>query len=82
MSLEQTINYQLNKYPGVKKVVKSIYQHVMYMLSPKIKSEGNITRVSPMTIHMNTFLGIMINHLGMHPIGTCSVCGQMILGLM
>ena len=47
MSLEQKINYQLNKYPGVKKVVKSTYQHAMYAISPKIKSEGNITRVSP-----------------------------------
>ena len=40
MSLEQNINYQLNKYPGVKKVVKSVYQHAMYAVSPKIKSEG------------------------------------------
>lgn len=47
MSLEQKINYQLNKYPGVKKVVKSVYQHVMYAISPKIRSEGNITRISP-----------------------------------
>lgn len=47
MSLEQNINYQLNKYPGVKKVVKSVYQHAMYAISPKIKSEGNIVRVSP-----------------------------------
>lgn len=47
MSLEQKINYQLNKYPGVKKVVKSIYQHAMYAISPKVKSEGNITRISP-----------------------------------
>ena len=47
MSLEQKINYQLNKYPGVKKVVKSVYQHAMYAVSPKIKSEGNIVRVSP-----------------------------------
>lgn len=47
MSLEQRINYQLNKYPGVKKFVKSTYQHAMYVISPKIKSEGNITRVSP-----------------------------------
>lgn len=47
MSLEQKINYQLNKYPGVKKVVKSVYQHAMYAISPKIKSEGNIIRISP-----------------------------------
>ena len=47
MSLEQKINYQLNKYPAVKKVIKRAYQRTMYAFSPKIKSEGNITRISP-----------------------------------
>ena len=47
MSLEQKINYQLNKIPGVKKVIKSVYQRTMYAISPKIKSEGAITRISP-----------------------------------
>lgn len=47
MSLEQKINYQLNKYPAVKKVIKRAYQRAMYAISPKIKSEGNITRISP-----------------------------------
>lgn len=47
MSLEQKINYQLNKFPAVKKVIKRAYQLAMYMVSPKIKSEGNIVRVSP-----------------------------------
>lgn len=47
MSLEQRINYQLNKYPGIKKVIKRGYQLFMYAISPKIKSEGNIKRVSP-----------------------------------
>lgn len=47
MSLEQTINYQLNKYPGIKKFIKRGYQLAMYAISPKIKSEGNIKRVSP-----------------------------------
>lgn len=47
MSLEQKINYQLNKFPEVKKVIKRIYQRGMYAISPKIKSEGNIVRVSP-----------------------------------
>lgn len=57
MSLEQKINYQLNKYPGVKKVVKSIYQHTMYAISPKIKSEGNITRISPDDASHEYFFG-------------------------
>lgn len=47
MSIEQKINYQLNKVPSVKKVIKRFYQKAMYMISPKIKSEGNITRMSP-----------------------------------
>ena len=47
MSLEQKINYQLNKYPGIKKHIKRGYQRTMYALSKKIKSEGDIIRVSP-----------------------------------
>lgn len=46
MSIEQIINYQLNKYPGIKKGVKRLYQLVMYSLSPKIKSEGTIVHIS------------------------------------
>ena len=47
MSIEQKINYQLNKYPAVKKVIKRAYQTGMYAISKKIKSEGNIMRISP-----------------------------------
>lgn len=47
MSIEQKINYQLNKYPAVKKVIKRAYQRGMYAVSKKIKSEGNIIRISP-----------------------------------
>ena len=47
MKIEQTINYQLNKYPWIKKFVKRGYQLAMYTISPKIKSEGDIIRVSP-----------------------------------
>lgn len=47
MSFEQNINYQLNKYPQIKKVIKRGYQLAMYAISPKIKSEGKITCVSP-----------------------------------
>lgn len=47
MSIEQKINYQLNKIPWLKKSIKRIYQLAMYSISPKIKSEGNIIRVSP-----------------------------------
>ena len=47
MGLEQKINYQLNKYPVIKKYIKRGYQLAMYAISPKIKSEGEIVRVSP-----------------------------------
>lgn len=47
MSLEQKINYQLNKIPAVKKVIKKVYQTAMYAISPKIKSEGEIIKISP-----------------------------------
>jgi len=47
MSLEQKINYQLNKYPGIKKYIKRAYQLIMYAISPKIKCEGDIDCVSP-----------------------------------
>ena len=47
MGIEQKINYQLNKYPAVKKYIKRVYQLGCYAVSSKIKSEGNIVRVSP-----------------------------------
>jgi glycosyltransferase involved in cell wall biosynthesis len=57
MSLEQKINYQLNKYPKVKKVVKRVYEHAMYAISPKIKCEGNISRISPDDPNHEYFFG-------------------------
>lgn len=47
MGIEQKVNYQLNKYPRLKKVVKSVYQHSMYAISTKVKCEGDVKRVSP-----------------------------------
>lgn len=47
MRLEQKINYQLNKFPKIKKGIKRLYQRFFYAISKKIKSEGNITKVSP-----------------------------------
>lgn len=57
MSIEQKINYQLNKYPAVKKVIKRAYQTGMYAISKKIKSEGDITRISPDDIEHEYFFG-------------------------
>lgn len=47
MSIEQKVNYQLNKYPVIKRIIKRVYQLSMYAISPKIKSEGNIVCMSP-----------------------------------
>ena len=57
MSLEQKINYQLNKVPGIKKIIKRIYQRTMYTISPKIKCEGNIIRISPDDANNEYFFG-------------------------
>lgn len=57
MSIEQKINYQLNKYPQLKKYIKRGYQLSMYALSKKIKSEGNIIRVSPNDSSSEYFFG-------------------------
>ena len=46
-SLESKINYQFNKFPAIKKVLKRAYQLSSYVISPKIKSEGDIIRISP-----------------------------------
>ena len=57
MSIEQKINYQLNKYPAVKKVIKRAYQLGCYAVNKKIKSEGNIVRVSPDDAEHEYFFG-------------------------
>ena len=72
MSLEQKINYQLNKYPGIKKVIKRGYQLIMYTISPRIKSDGNIIRISPnesgeyfFGYYDNSAMNICIYHIDM-----------------
>lgn len=57
MSIEQKINYQLNKYPVIKKMVKRVYQICMYTISPKIKSEGAIEKISPDDKNHEYFFG-------------------------
>ena len=44
---ENKINQYLNRVPRLKKRIKRIYQLTMYSVSSKIKSEGNIVRISP-----------------------------------
>lgn len=45
--VEQKINGVLQRFPGIKKGVKRVYQLGMYAISPKLKSEGDITRITP-----------------------------------
>ena len=47
MSVEQKLNAALQKYPFIKKGVKRAYQLAMYAVSPKLKSEGNLTCLTP-----------------------------------
>ncbi|WP_340002305.1 hypothetical protein [Oceanobacillus sp. FSL K6-0127] len=47
MGIEAKINTYLNNMPVVKKTIKRAYQLSMYAISPKIKYEGDIRRVSP-----------------------------------
>ena len=45
--IENTVNSVLLKFPALKKAVKRVYQLGMYAISPKIRSEGAIRRVTP-----------------------------------
>ncbi|MFD1173222.1 hypothetical protein [Oceanobacillus picturae] len=47
MGIESKLNSYLNRLPVVKKTVKRLYQIGMYTVSPKIKSEGDIEKISP-----------------------------------
>ena len=47
MSLEQRLNYHLNKYPRLKILIKRAYQLVMYSFSSNVKSDGDIKSISP-----------------------------------
>ena len=45
--IENGLNSILLKSPVIKKLIKRTYQFSMYAISPKIKSEGDIVRISP-----------------------------------
>lgn len=47
MSLEQKINYQLNKFPKVKRIFKRGYQLFFYCLSKKQPNYGNLIQLTP-----------------------------------
>ncbi len=46
-NIEGNLNSVLNKLPGVKKIIKRIYQLFMYLISPKTSVEGDVIRISP-----------------------------------
>jgi len=45
--IEKRVNSVLQRFPVVKFLIKRSYQLCMYALSPKLKSEGNIIKISP-----------------------------------
>lgn len=47
MKIEQSINSILQNLPYLKKIIKRIYQIIMYCISPKFKKKGNIECLSP-----------------------------------
>lgn len=47
MKLEQKINSFLNNFPFIKKIIKRLYQVLMYLFSKKIKFSGNLELISP-----------------------------------
>lgn len=57
MGIEQILNQKLNEYPVLKRKIKRVYQRLMYEISPKIQSEGNIIRVSPDDTEHEYFFG-------------------------
>lgn len=57
MGIEQIINQKLNEHPILKKKIKKVYQRTMYAISPKIKLEGDVVRVSPDDLKHEYFFG-------------------------
>ncbi len=47
MGLESKISDKLNQHRKIKRVVKTVWQRTMYQLSPKIRCEGEVMKVSP-----------------------------------
>ena len=47
MGFEEKINYTLNQFPALKKILKRAYQRTMYAISPKLSKDGEIIRISP-----------------------------------
>ena len=63
MGLEQKINYQLNKYPGIKKYIKRAYQLTMYAISPKITlySSSQIAYTVEQIANFRNTIGLIID---------------------
>lgn len=57
MGIEQKVNSTLQKAPWIKKIVKRSYQLLMVSISPKVKVEGNVQRVTPLDDEYEYFFG-------------------------
>ncbi len=45
--IEQSVNKVLQRFPQLKTGIKRIYQTAMYVVSPKLVSEGSVLRITP-----------------------------------
>lgn len=57
MPIENLVKDKLSSHPQIKKIVKRSYQLVMYTFSKKIKSEGDLIKVSPNDNTYDYFFG-------------------------
>lgn len=57
MSLENKIHDELLNHPKLKKIIKRVYQSIMYTFSKKIRYEGNIIKISPDDKNNDYFFG-------------------------
>lgn len=55
--IEQRINSILQYFPSIRIRIKRAYQLVMYFISPKLKCEGNIKRITPVDDEYEYFFG-------------------------
>lgn len=57
MSLKSSLKLLLNRFPFLSRVIGYLYMHISYAFSNKIKSEGNINRLSPDDKNHEYFFG-------------------------
>lgn len=55
--IEIIVHDMLMKYPFIRRIIKRVYQLGMYTISSKIKSEGNLKRITPINDGYEYFFG-------------------------